>query len=79
MFTEEFQRDFIAAYSESFDKYKNIVGEHVWNFADFYAVQGIKRVQGNRKGVFTRERKPKIAAHWLKSRWENIPDFEYKK
>jgi beta-glucuronidase len=79
MFTEEYQRDFIAAYSASFDLYDNVVGEQVWNFADFYAVQGIKRVQGNKKGIFTRERKPKLAAHWLKERWHRIPDFDYKK
>jgi beta-glucuronidase len=36
------------------------------------------RVQGNKKGVFTRERKPKMAAHYLRERWMAIPDFGYK-
>jgi len=26
-------------------------------------------VEGNKKGVFTRERKPKIAAWYLRERW----------
>jgi beta-glucuronidase len=29
----------------------------------------IHRVGGNRKGVFTRDRQPKSAAHWLRERW----------
>ena len=48
------------------------------NFADFQTSQGIIRVQGNKKGVFTRERKPKMAAHYLRERWMAMPDFGYK-
>ena len=47
-----------------------IAGEHVWNFADFKTKQGVIRVRGNRKGIFTRERQPKMAAHWLRRRWK---------
>ena len=28
------------------------------------------RVDGNKKGVFTRDRQPKVAAYVLKERWE---------
>jgi beta-glucuronidase len=43
---------------------------HVWNFADFKTGQGIIRMAGmNLKGVFTRDRRPKMAAHFLRSRW----------
>jgi hypothetical protein len=38
-----------------------------------------QRGQKEQKGVFTRERKPKMAAHYLRERWMAIPDFEYKK
>jgi beta-glucuronidase len=31
------------------------------------------RVDGNKKGVFTRERRPKSAAHLLRSRWQQRP------
>ena len=43
-----------------------IVGEQVWNFADFQTKNGFARVDGNKKGVFTRDRKPKAAAHALR-------------
>lgn len=78
MFTEEFQVEFLRANHAMFDECSNFVGEHVWNFADFNTSQGIFRVQGNKKGVFTRERKPKLAAHELRKRWKAIPNFNYK-
>ena len=42
----------------------------VWNFADFKTKQGLIRAKGNSKGVFTRDRQPKLAAHYLRERWE---------
>ncbi len=78
MFTEEYQVEYLEANHEVVDKFPNFIGEQVWNFADFATSQGIIRVQGNKKGVFTRERKPKMAAHYLRNRWHNIPDFGYK-
>ncbi len=78
MFTEEFQVEFLRANHEVFDECGNFAGEHVWNFADFHTSQNIIRVQGNKKGVFTRDRKPKSAAHELRKRWHSIPDFDYK-
>lgn len=78
MFTEEYQVEYLQANHEVVDKYNNFIGEQVWNFADFATSQGIIRVQGNKKGIFTRDRKPKMAAHYLRSRWSNIPNFGYK-
>ncbi|MDP9697731.1 beta-glucuronidase [Paenibacillus intestini] len=78
MFTEEYQVEFYKANHEVFDEFEHFVGEQVWNFADFATSQGIIRVQGNKKGIFTRDRKPKAIAHELKRRWTNIPDFYYK-
>lgn len=68
-FTEEFQCEFLSRYHAVFDRLPFVIGEHVWNFADFSTKQGIKRVAGNRKGVFTRSRNPKAAAHLLRQRW----------
>lgn len=79
MFTEEYQVAFYRANHEVFDEFSEFVGEQVWNFADFATSQGIIRVQGNKKGIFTRDRKPKAAAHELRRRWTAIPDFGYKK
>ena len=68
-FSEEFQRDYIEQCCLAFDECDFCIGEHVWNFADFKTKQGINRVRGNRKGVFTKERQPKLAAHYLRERW----------
>lgn len=78
MFSEEFQRDFYARIDAEIDKRPWLIGEQLWNFADFSTVQGPMRVEGNRKGILTRDRQPKMAAHWLRRRWTSIPDFGYK-
>lgn len=78
MFSEEFQRDFYARIDAEIDKRPWFIGEQLWNFADFSTVQGPMRVEGNRKGILTRDRQPKMAAHWLRRRWTSIPDFGYK-
>lgn len=78
MFTEEYQIEYYEANHEVIDEIPYFIGEHVWNFADFETSQGILRVQGNKKGIFTRNRKPKAVAFYLRNRWRNIPDFGYK-
>jgi beta-glucuronidase len=67
--TEEYQRDYLEMNHRVFDRIEAVVGEHVWNFADFQTGPGYFRVDGNKKGVFTRERRPKAAAHLLRRRW----------
>lgn len=79
MYTEEYQVDYYKMNNRVFDDYSIVVGEQVWNFADFATSQSLLRVQGNKKGIFTRDRKPKLAAHYFRKRWQNIPDFDYKK
>ncbi|HBY65768.1 MAG TPA: beta-glucuronidase, partial [Acholeplasmataceae bacterium] len=70
MFSEEFQVEFLEEYTRIFKKLPYVIGEHVWNFADFQTKQGLQRFGGNKKGVFTRERQPKMAAHFLRKSWE---------
>lgn len=72
IFSEEYQVEFLKAYSGVFDSLSYITGEHVWNFADFATAENIKRVGGNKKGVFTRDRNPKMAAYYLKERWSGL-------
>ena len=79
MFTEEYQVDYYEMNTRVFDDFPAVQGEQVWNFADFATSQGVVRVQGNKKGLFTRDRKPKMAAHFMRRRWLAIPDFDYKK
>lgn len=72
MFSEEYQIEFFKSINAVLDKYPYIIGEHVWNFADFDTIQGLMRVGGNKKGVFTRNRQPKSLAYYLKDRWSKI-------
>lgn len=74
MFSEEYQWEAIARHFEELDRHLCVIGEHVWNFADFMTKQGLTRVMGNRKGVHTRERQPKLAAALLKKRWLSLGD-----
>lgn len=78
MWTEEYQVEYYKANHRVVDAMENFVGEQPWNFADFATSQGLMRVQGNKKGLFTRDRKPKLVAHYFRNRWNNIPDFNYK-
>jgi beta-glucuronidase len=70
--SEEYQAEFLAMYHRVFDRIDAVVGEHVWSFADFATSAAIGRVDGNRKGVFTRDRRPKAAAFLLRSRWRKL-------
>jgi beta-glucuronidase len=73
VWTEEFQCDLLAMSHRVFDRIDAVVGEQVWNFADFGTGTSLHRVDGNRKGVFTRDRRPKMAAHALREHWR-APD-----
>jgi beta-glucuronidase len=70
MFSEEYQADMLQRYIEVLRDKPFVVGEHVWNLCDFKTSQGVRRVAGmNMKGVFTRDRRPKLAAHRLRELW----------
>jgi beta-glucuronidase len=71
MWTEEYQKEIIRVIIEELRKSDCVVGEHVWNFADFKTGQHTHRIVYNHKGVFTRDRKPKIAAHYLRDAWSS--------
>ena len=77
MWSQEYQEEVLELIHEVFDSLDFVVGEQVWNFADFQTTEGIMRVNGNKKGTFTRQRQPKAAAFLLKKRWESLP-VDYK-
>jgi beta-glucuronidase len=70
--SEEYQAEFLDMYHRVFDRVDAVVGEQVWNFADFATAASVGRVAGNRKGVFTRDRRPKAAAFALRRRWRGV-------
>jgi len=70
MFSEEYQVAYLTQTIDILRSKPYVVGEHVWNMCDFKTSQGITRVGGlNHKGVFTRDRRPKMAAHALREIW----------
>jgi beta-glucuronidase len=73
--SEEFQVAFHDMFHRVHDKVPSMVGEQVWNFADFQTDIQIFRVDGNHKGIFTRDRKPKAIAHTLRKRWTKIREM----
>ncbi len=72
MFTEEFQVEYYKAMNACLDERDFVVGETPWNYADFNTQPSPMRSGGNRKGLFTRDRKPKMAAHYFKDRWKHL-------
>jgi len=78
MWSQEYQDEYLKMTHGVFDAYDFVKGEQIWNFADFQTTEGILRVNGNKKGVFTRQRQPKDVAYLLKDRWESLP-LDYKK
>lgn len=70
MFSEEFQAAMLESYIKVLDSKPYVVGQHVWNLCDFKTGQAVHRMGSmNYKGVFTRDRRPKLAAHQLRALW----------
>ena len=81
MFTEEYQKDFYAAYHGVFDNFSSLVhpetgfliGELPWNMYEFAQLQSVNNLaELNCKGLFTRQRQPKAAAFLIKNRYEQL-------
>ncbi|RLG84449.1 MAG: glycoside hydrolase family 2 protein, partial [Thermoprotei archaeon] len=75
MWTEEYQAEFLRRYIEELVRRDYIQGLHIWNFADFRAPENPLRTVLNRKGVFTRDRQPKLSARVVGELFSSIPTF----
>jgi beta-glucuronidase len=70
MFSEEYQADLLIRTIQLLHQKPYLAGEHIWNLCDFKTSQGILRSGSmNYKGVFTRDRRPKLAAHRIRELW----------
>ena len=71
MFTEDYQVELLMAYFPVFDEYRKkfLIGELIWNYADFMIQQSPRTFDGNKKGLFTRQRQPKEAARVVRQRY----------
>lgn len=82
MFSEEYQKGLLQQYHVVLDQKRKeyVVGELIWNFADFMTNQSPVRMIGNRKGIFTRQRQPKSAAFLLRERyWKLANETRYQR
>ncbi|XP_011697202.1 PREDICTED: beta-glucuronidase isoform X1 [Wasmannia auropunctata] len=75
VWSEEYQKELFSRHFEAFDRLRHegfFIGEFIWNFADFRTAQTYTRVGGNKKGIFTRDRQPKMAAHHVRRRYHAL-------
>ncbi|XP_012265973.2 beta-glucuronidase isoform X2 [Athalia rosae] len=75
VWSEEYQSQYLSKHFKAFDQLRNqgfFIGEFIWNFADFRTAQTYTRVGGNKKGLFTRDRQPKQAAHYVRKRYHHL-------
>lgn len=70
MFSEEYQAELLEKQINMTKNKPYVIGQHIWNMCDFKTGQGVHRTAAyNYKGVFTRDRRPKLAAHRLRALW----------
>jgi beta-glucuronidase len=69
LFSEEYQAEMVIRQYEVIRSKPYTIGAHVWVLADFKTSQQPKRVVLNWKGLFTRDRQPKLAATHLRKVW----------
>lgn len=70
MFSEEYQAEFLTKQIRLTDAKPYVIGQHIWNMCDFKTGQAVHRMGSyNYKGVFTRDRRPKLAAHRVRALW----------
>ncbi len=70
MWSEEYQVAIIDRMLDVVAKRPWIVGVHIWCLNDFKTAQAVRRSGGiNMKGIFTRDRRPKMGAHRLRAVW----------
>ncbi|KAG1682554.1 Beta-glucuronidase [Nymphon striatum] len=79
-FTEDYQAELILQHHMAFDNLRKkgfFIGELIWNFADFMTTQGVNRVDGNKKGILTRNRQPKMSAYVIRKRYYTVAKENY--
>ncbi|KAG0716582.1 Beta-glucuronidase [Chionoecetes opilio] len=73
--SEEYQVELMVQNFDAFDELRKkgyFFGEHIWNFADFATPQEDFRPGACVKGLFTRARQPKMAAHIMRYRYWSL-------
>ncbi|HVY34020.1 MAG TPA: glycoside hydrolase family 2 TIM barrel-domain containing protein [Caulobacteraceae bacterium] len=70
MWSEEYEAELVSGVVDACASRPFVAGTQVWMLCDIKTAQATGRAGGmNLKGVFTRDRRPKMAAHALRKRW----------
>jgi beta-glucuronidase len=70
MWSEEYQTELFRAVLDACASRAFVAGTQFWVLCDFRTPQAVGRAGAmNLKGAFTREREPKMVAHFLRQRW----------
>jgi len=70
MWSEEYQAELFRYVLDACESRPFVVGTQFWVLCDFKTAQAVGRAGGmNLKGAFTRDRRPKMVAHYLRERW----------
>jgi beta-glucuronidase len=70
MWSEEYEAELVGRVADVCASRPFVAGTQVWMLCDIKTAQATGRAEGmNLKGVFTRDRRPKMAAHALRKRW----------
>lgn len=70
MWTEEYQAKLLEALITTIESKDYAIGSSIWSFADFKVPQSVFRTNLHRKGIFTRDRQPKMGAHKVRELWK---------
>ncbi|MDY7010434.1 MAG: glycoside hydrolase family 2 TIM barrel-domain containing protein [Planctomycetota bacterium] len=76
MHTEEYQAQLLHETIKMLQDNPLVAGQFLWVFADFKVTQSPGRIRNNHKGIFTRDRSPKLAARIVRSLWKKLPLFK---
>ena len=71
--TEEYQVELLDMYHRVFDRVDAVVGEQVWNFADFATEPGRHARRRQQEGRLHPRPPPEGRAHVLRRRWRQLP------
>jgi len=71
MWSEEYQAEIMRLVTDAVKDLPFLIGTHPWVMCDFKTCQDVTRVVFNHKGLFTRDRQPKLAAHVLRDIWRD--------
>ncbi len=70
MWSEEYEAELVGRVADVCELRSFVAGTQVWMLCDIKTAQATGRAEGmNLKGIFTRDRRPKMAAHALRKRW----------